>query len=268
MMNIDRNKLSELAARPRQAAAAHELRRDGSIFFVGGDLPVSETLETMFNSFCTESTELFYLSFGDLGSFPHGEEMARQIKKNFNVRLMGRLDFLPAAQIMERAYAAGVDILDISINAAGQVSCNDLEKSDSYQSLLASKSIFPRWAVASTLQLNEAAPEIVVREIDILLRDGIMPLVAMSGQAAAARQGRVADIFEHLASGWKRYDVPLKPYLPLITHMTPLIPKKQAGLFRNLIDRIQDRQQLVASDLRRHLRVQHAQEDSLDSAAL
>lgn len=267
MMNIDHNKLHELVVRPRQLAEAHDLRRDGDIFFVGGDLPVNETLETMFDSFCMESTELFYLTFGDLGSFPRGVEMARQIKKNFNVRLMGKLDFVPTPQILERIYAAGVDILDIHLDPAAQSFSEGAEMSESCRALLEARSVFTRWSVAATMRAGEVAPEIVVREIDALLKEGIMPLVAVSGQTVAGSHDRMDYIFRHLAAGWKRFDVPLKPYLPLISHMTPLVSKKQAGMLRNLIDKFQDRQQLVASDLRRHLRVSQV-EDSLDSAAL
>jgi len=268
MMNIDRIKMSDLAARPKQPAAAHELRRDGNIFFVGGDLPVNETLETMFESFCTESTELFYLSFGDLDGFHRGEEMARQIKKNFSVRLMGRLDYLPPEQILERTYAAGVDLLDIPFTAHDlSLSLEQgLENTDTYKSLLAARSVFPRWSVASTLRPGEESQASIVNAIDSLLRDGIMPLVALSRHATADPQG-IDAIFNHLASGWKRYDVPVKRYLPLISLMTPLIPREQGGLFRSLLDKLQDRSHLAASDLRRHLRVSHA-EDSLDSAEL
>jgi hypothetical protein len=269
MMNIDQNKLSELAARPRQSAAAHELRRDGSIFFVGGELPVNETLETMFESYCTESTELFYLFFGELGTFHHGEELARQIKKNFNVRLMGRLGYPAPVSVLERAYAAGVDILDIPLDFSELPShkAEMLEKTAIYQALLAARSVFPSWSVASTLPAGEGMPEAVINGIDLLLKDGIMPLVAVSGAGAAEHADGIAAIFNHLASGWKRYEVPVKPFLPLISYMTPLIPKKQAGIFRGLIDKFQDRRQLAASDLRRHLRVRHY-EDSLDSAGL
>jgi hypothetical protein len=55
--------------------------------------------------------------------------------------------------------------------------------------------------------------------------------------------------------------------MPMISFMTPLTPMDPPGLFRGLIDRFHDRRLLVASDLRRHLRVKH-DEDSMDSAAL
>ncbi len=263
MMNIDQNRLNSLAAQPVRPAAAHELWR------VGGELPVNETLETMFESYCTESTELFYLSFGALGTFNRGEDMARQIKKNFNVRLMGRLGYPAPLQVLERAYAAGVDILDIPFTSS-ELSLPQgerLENTAVYQALLSARSVFSGWSVASTLPAGEGTPEAIINGIDLLLKGGIMPLVALSGDAVAVNAGGIAAIFDHLASGWKRYEVPVKPFLPLISYMTPLIPKKQAGIFRGLIDKLQDRRQLAASDLRRHLRVRQA-EDSLDSAGL
>ena len=269
MLNIDQSKLNLLTEQPLRQATSRELRRHGGVFFVGGELPVDDTMETMFESHCMESTELFYLSFGDLHAFSRGEEMARQIKKNFNARLMGRLDYPAPVYILERAYAAGLDILDIPL-VPGELLLNKggrLENSDLYQTLLSARSVFSGWSVVSTLLAGEGPSEAVTSVIDRMLKDGIMPLVAMSGNAVDVPSDGVADIFKHLVAGWKRYEVPLKPYLPLITHMTPLIPKKQVGLFRNLIDKIQDRHQLAASDLRRHLRVRQA-EDSLDSAGL
>src|SRR5690349_10442033 len=109
-MNIDQVALAGQLTSPPQLPCAGELRRAGKVFFVGGDLPINQTLETMFESFCMESTDLFLLTFGSRDNFFRGEEMARQIKKNFNVRLMGRLTYTPPAELVERAYAAGLDL--------------------------------------------------------------------------------------------------------------------------------------------------------------
>jgi hypothetical protein len=103
--------------------------------------------------------------------------------------------------------------------------------------------------------------------IDALLKDGIVPLVALGASSADAAPDRIAEIFRHLALGWERCDLPLQPFLPMINFMTPLAPRDPSGLFRGLIDKFHDRRLLVASDLRRHLRVKPA-EDSLDSASL
>ena len=76
-MIIDPNALASQLASPSKFPNAQELRRVGKVFFVGGDLPVNQTLETMFESFCTESTDLFLLTFGSRDNFFHGEELAR-----------------------------------------------------------------------------------------------------------------------------------------------------------------------------------------------
>jgi hypothetical protein len=144
-MNIDQKKLDELIKCPLQPAGANELRRCNNVFFVGGELPVEETLETMFESICTESTELFHLSFGAISSFPSSEEMARQIKKNFNVRLMGRLKDPVSAQVLERIYASGVDILDIPlmIFEHSAASKRDYDRHARYDALLSARHFFP-----------------------------------------------------------------------------------------------------------------------------
>ncbi|HEX9078273.1 MAG TPA: hypothetical protein VF795_01715 [Desulfuromonadaceae bacterium] len=257
-MIIDTQKLHAIMSRPARLAGPDELRRDGTVFFVGGNLAVNETLETMFESFCTESTDLFHLTFGEGESFHRGEELARQIKRNFNVRLMGRLEHAVPPAIIERVYAAGVDILDISSAGGGEGLHTVLSGADR---------LFPRWSVASTLVLGAAPPAAVAAEIDILLHAGVMPLVALSPRAARYPSEAVAALFGHLASGWARHHAAVKPFLPLISLTTPLVPAGTTGRLRGLISRLHDRQWLAASDLRRHLRVK-GESDSLDSAGL
>jgi hypothetical protein len=268
-MKIDQNKLNELIKCPLQPAAADELRRSNNVFFVGGELPIDETLETMFESFCTESTELFHLSFGATSSFPNSEEMARQIKKNFNVRLMGRLNNPASAQVLERIYAVGVDIIDIPLMIFDHSAARkrDYDRNARYDALLSARPVFPRWSVACTMLAGEGPPVSTMNGIDELLKDGIVPLVALAESAADVAPDSLAAIFKHLASGWKKYHVPIQPFLPIISFMTPLAPKEPPGLLRGMVDRFHDRQRLVASDLRRHLRLKSA-EDSMDSAAL
>ena len=261
VMDIDPQKLNELLREPLQPAASTELRRCGNVFFVGGELPVNETLQTMYESFCMESTELFHLSFGALNTFHRGEEMAHQIKKNFHVRLMGRLNNPASTQVLERVYAAGVDILDIPLL------CFEQRSESTYQALKSALAIFPRWSVASTLLAGDESAAATRNGIDALLKDGIVPLVALGPASTEAAPDAVAEVFQHLARGWESYGVPIQPFLPMIGFMTPLRPRDPSGLFRGLIDKFHDRRLLVASDLRRHLRVQQP-EDSMDSASL
>lgn len=265
-MNVDRNKLDELIMHPLQPAGANELRRSNDVFFVGGELPIDETLETMFESFCTESTELFHLSFGTMGSFQNSEAMARQIKKNFHIRLMGRLNEPASAQTLERIYAAGVDVLDIPL-AHFTSGKRDHDRRARYDALLSARGFFPRWSVASTLLAGEESPVATMNGIDELLKDGIVPLVALAESATGIAAGALSAVFEHLASAWEQYRVPMQPFFPIIGFMMPLTPKTPSGPLRGMIDKFHDRRRLAASDLRRHLRLKVV-EDSMDSAAL
>jgi len=268
-MDIDQNILNDLIKCPLHPAAPNELRRCNHVFFVGGELPINETLETMFESFCTESTELFHLSFGTMSSFKNSEEMARQIKKNFNIRLMGRLNDPVSVQVLERIYAVGVDILDIPLRIFDHAAARklDYDREACYSALLAARTFFPRWSVASTLLAGEESPLSTMNGIDELLKDGIVPLVALAESSADVAPDTLAVIFKHLASGWEKHRVQIQPFLPLISFMTPLTQKQPPGLLRGMIGKFHDRRHLVASDLRRHLRLKSA-EDSMDSASL
>ena len=240
-----------------QVPAADMLYRDRNVFFVGGVLPVYETLETMFDCFCTEATALFYLTFGPRETFSQGEEMARQIKKNFNVRLMARLDHEMEIGLIERLYVAGVDVVDLHL---GQWTVLP-------ESLHAAVNIFPRWGVAATLPLGAEDPAATMASIDALLGVGVVPLVRLSPEAVSHSLLDTERVLEHLVASWERSSVPMAIYLPLITAMTPLVATKPVGFFQGLVDRFRDKQQLAGSDIRRHLRVCQV-EDSLDSAGL
>lgn len=259
-LTIDPSRLSSLISGSYHAPAADRLFRDRNVFFVGGALPVYETLETMFNSFCTEATALFYLTFGPVEKFLQGEEMARQIKKNFHVRLMASLELSVDAAALERIYAAGVDNVVFTPESDSGFDRGDLP-------LQAARTVFPRWGAAAALLLGDEAPALTRSRIDLLLQKGIVPLVQFSDCSATLPPSELTAVLEHLVTGWERHSVPLQAYLPLIGVMTPIVATKPAGLFRGFVDRLRDRQQLAGSDIRRHLRVQHA-ENSLDSAGL
>lgn len=268
-MTIDKQKLSSLVARPIRLASPVELRRDGSVFFVGGDLPVNATLETMFESFCMASTCLFHLSFGVEESFFRGEEMARQIKRNFSVRLMGRLGYIPAPQVVERAYAAGLDLIDIPAPQMDGATNEELVKGrERFRAAVkAALQLFPPWSVASTLVVGAESLTSVAANIDALLDEKVVPLVLLSDQAVHQPYAAVANLFAHLAAGWARHQAAVKPFLPLISLTTPLVQKETTGRLKGLVERICDRQQLATAALLRHLRVASVG-DSLDSAGL
>jgi len=255
----DKSRLSALTDGRQNFPASNRLFRDGSVFFVGGELPVYETLVTMFDSFCMEATALFFLTFGPGQTYSRGEEMARQIKKNFHARLMACLDQGVDSATLERVYAAGVDNLVIRLDGGSP-------HSELPDALAVARSIFPRWGAAATLQLGDESTRQCKSRIDRLLREGIVPLVRFSGRSSDISPDDAEDVLQHLVAGWERHSVPLPAYLPLISVMTPL-ETKPAGLLRGFVDRLRDRKQLAQSDIRRHLRVQQA-ENSLDSAGL
>ncbi|BDV42131.1 hypothetical protein GURASL_10540 [Geotalea uraniireducens] len=254
-LHLDQHKLQRLLDRPRPETAVDRLYREGSVFFVGGALPVYQTLETMLASFCLAATGLFHVSFAGGDGFRQGEELARQLKKNFSVRLLGRLAGPLPAEAGLRAYAAGVDLLDIPSGAA------DTEPAV-WEALLTAREVFPRWGVASTLR-GGAPPATTRRAIDRLLAGGIVPLLTLD----AAPPAELALLFRHLLTGWERHGVALPPYLPLLDLTTPLVAAAPAGRWRGLLERLRDRQLLAAADWRRRLRVSGG-DASFDSAGL
>ncbi|WP_129125655.1 hypothetical protein [Geomonas oryzae] len=267
-MRIDENKMRELAART-SPFSPDELRREENVFFIGGNLPERQTIETLYESHYQSNAALFHLTFGDRDRFGNGENLARLIKKNFNARLTGRLDFAATPQMIDRAYAAGIDILDIplhfyvSASAAGEGG----EHEERVKALAYARTIFPKWSVVSTLDAAQAAPAVIKVGIDALLEDGIVPLVELSGDAAGGVEKDLTQLFGHLQSGWQKKKVLVKPLLPLIYLITPLAPATRKGILRGFIDSVEDRRLLATSDLRRLLRVKEVAE-SFESSGL
>ena len=258
---IDDHNFCELQSAANRPAADKELRREGRVFFVGGSLPIHATLETMFESYCTESTDVFLLTFGAAESLQHGLEMTRAIKKNFNIRLMVRLKHNMPAGLFEHAYAAGADLIDIPGTLP------DEEEGAHTESLQAAGKAFPRWSAASTIVIDGASNARLIGKIDELLSLGIVPLPWLSCSSPEADVKETHAVLRHLTKSWQHHRVAIKPYLALIRLFSPLVPADKPGALRSLFERIQDRQKLAASDLLRHLRVQEYT-DSLDSAGL
>ena len=264
-MRIDPIKLENLKTLPVTIPGPNELRRSGNIFFVGANLPLVDTLETMFESFCMESTDLFHLSFGPADNFDKALEMASQIKKNFSVRLMGQIDFLPTGRVLERAYAAGVDLFAVPFQHIAGANAADLDPT--IVSLIAKDSILPRWSLISTIELTPGSEEEILKNMDRLLDNGIIPLPLLNVLSEQISTEAIQGIYQHLKTGLQKHRVSLKPLLPFITQLTPLVPAKREGIVSTLINKFHDKHLREAADLRRHLRVS-AVEDSLDSAGL
>lgn len=264
---IDQQRMREIAIAPPKISTESDLCRDGRAFFVGGTLPIHATLETMFESDCTESTDIFVLTLGSAETIRHCLEMAKLIKKNFNIRLMARLNHSIPDWLYQQIYAAGADLIDIT-GTSPAVSGHENTLGDGQKSLyLAARNAFPSWSVASTITIDGSAGPSLIRVIDELLHIGIVPLPRLSWNGAEESEPEVCKVLQHLAKSWRKHGVPIKPFLALIGLASPLVPAEKPGALRCIIDRLHDRRKLATTDLLRHLRVS-APTDSLDSAEL
>ena len=268
-MVVERNKLQQLLRVPFRYGASSELRREKNVFLVGGELPAHETLETIFDSCVQQSAELFCVEFGSADRFHLAEELTRLIKKNFSVHVIGRFDWPVPHHLLERAYASGVDIIDIPLVVADAALSR--ERGEQREARLASLAealqIFPHWGVASTLIAGDEPPCSTISGIDLLADQGIVPLVALSQRGTHYGIEEMERIFLHLAKVWRKKRMVTKPLLPLLDLTTPLEAARQVGMLKGFIDRLYDRQLLAASDLRRSLRVRQI-EESFESSGL
>ena len=259
-MIVDERKLQNLPVGLASPAASGELRREGTVFLVGGELPPQQSLETIFESHCISPADLFHLRFGPPDTFPRGEELARLIKKNFTAHLVGRVDYPAAAQLVDRAYAAGIDIIDIPLAGFS-------DRQERLASLEYAREIFPRWSVASTLTVGDAPADEVTAAIDDLLARKIVPLPEISPRVAGDKVSVVGTILRHFVAAWRHHRVAIAPLQPFIVLTTPLVMARPEGILRGFIDRLRDRQLVAAADLRRTLRVRQV-EESFESAGL
>ncbi|MDA8412371.1 MAG: hypothetical protein M0023_01125 [Desulfobacteraceae bacterium] len=266
---IDSHKLNMLRETPVNYAQPDDLQRVGKVFFIGGNLPIYSTLETMYESYCLESSELFHVTFGTAGQFDHNLEMVRQIKRNFSIRLMGRTSYPLSASQLERVYLAGLDVLDISRQAFSNHSEANTagDGAQWLEALGAAVSAFPRWSIVSTIPVDQATPDEVRATIHDLLGLGVIPLLDITGKDCARDQAETGGLFSFLAAEWHRHRVPLRPVMPLLRLTTPFDIAESSGFLRDAIGKLQDRGVMATSDLRRHLRTSGAQA-SFDSAGL
>lgn len=260
---IDQDKLDAIRASSTSHANPGTLKRDGNVFLIGADLPIFSTLETMYESYCLESSELFHVTFGAPQQLEHNLEMVRQIKRNFSIRLMGRVEYPLSERLLESLYLAGLDVIDIPETAFSSTPEEALKQN----ALNAAVATFKRWSVVSTISSKERKPETVRTRITGLLNGGIVPLLDISGDTTVRGDGELKELFEFLAAEWQRKHVPLKPIMPLLRLSTPFVFNRPSGFLRTVIEKIQDRHVMATSDLRRHLRTSGA-EASFESAGL
>jgi hypothetical protein len=238
------------------------LRREGSILFLGGDLPAREALETVFDSLSQASARLIRITFGSEGGFSGGEELTRLVKRNFDTPILGSFAFTPSFTIVDRSYAAGIDLVDIPAELFQGV---DGQKY--YGDLLAhARTVFPRWATTTTLIAGEEPAVTTMTRIDQLLGEGILPFVRLSDLTPDSEVEDMIRIYAHLVSAWRSNRAGEGPLHPLIEFVTPLVIPRR-GVVGTFMDRLNSTRFRASSELRRHLRVQGAA-DSFDSAGL
>lgn len=268
-MIVDRHKLQQLIHRPFRRPGPAELRREGGVFFVGGELDPRETLETVFESHCQATAELMCVTFGGIDAFHRGEEIVRLLKKNFHVHIMARFPYAPPGHLLERGYAAGCDLVDVPLTVfdTGLANERGIAKAEILASLAAAREVFPAWGVASTLAVGAEACCSTVSGIDTLLKGGVVPLLELSPRGERYPREEIEAVYRHLAAELRNRRVTTKPYLPLLAVAAPLVSARQGGGIRRVIDRLNDCRLLAASDLRRALRVKRV-EESFESSGL
>jgi hypothetical protein len=262
-MVVSLAKAKELIELPPGHVVDDELRRDGAVFFVGASLPARPTLEAIFDSDCLAPAELFVFRFPTEEAFRRSEELVRLVKKNFKGYVLGQFVATPSFALVDSAYAAGIDLLDLPLASPA----TDAIEAARLAALEYASTVFPRWATAATLQGWERGTQPATRTIDLLLERKILPLLAVGAEAAHLSIAEVGGMFEHLARGWRRKRAVVKPLLPLLALTAPFAPPPRRGLVASLFDKAYDTQLRTTSDLRRLLRVREVVE-SFDSAGL
>lgn len=257
-MTVSLGRTRTLLARPVLPAAGDELRRHGEVFFVGAQLAPYQAVESILESDGRSPVELFVFRFGEPAEFAGAEALIRAIKRNCKGFLVGQFMTAPLPQQLEHAYAAGIDYVDIPLFG---------EQEKSRAALLCAKSIFPRWSVTSTLFAGIQSLTVARKDMDALLGQDILPLGAIDQADGRCPAGDIAAFFEHLAAGWRRKKVPVKPLHPLLRLTTPLVlPPAKRGM-QGLFDKVDGARLRTSSDLRRLLRVREV-EESFASAGL
>lgn len=261
-MMVDSQKIKDLLAGTPGHVDDGELRREGDVFFIGADLPVREALESIFASDSQTPVEIFFFSFTDLPSFVRMEEMVRAVKKNFRGYLLGYFHFLPAAAVIDQAYAAGIDLVDVPSPLA-----DALAQEKWLATLDYARTVFPRWGVLATVHIAEESPRQQQAEIDLLLARGVLPLLILTPAAARHEESEMAALFDRLRQGWREAGALIRPLQPLLQLTMPLVAPSPRRGFAGLLEKFQDAQLRAASDLRRRLRVREV-EQSFESAGL
>ena len=261
-MPIDAQKLQVLMTGAPVLFPGGELRRQGNVFFVGKELSL-EMLEAIFADDGVAPVELFLFRFADLSSFLRMEETVKAVRKNFRSYLLGAFPLSPIASIVDRAYAAGLDLLDMP-----QPQGSDVAAEEAWLAALDyARTVFPRWSVLATLPIGAAPLPEQRSAVDLLLARGVLPLLSLPPAAAGQDASEIIPLFDYLQQQWQRAGAAIKPLLPLLPLIAPFSCAPPRRGLAGVLDKIQDAQLRTAADLRRLLRVREV-EQSFESAGL
>ena len=253
-MYVSKNKLKLLQKRKKNPVETAELRRFDKVLSVPAGLTIRPALETILEMEERQPVELFRFDFSDSAVFLRGEELVAQLKKNFHGYLFGAFAVSPEPSLIDRAYAAGLDLIQIPLTG---------EDSRQWAALNYARTVFPAWSVIALLPVPSQNQQL----LKILLQRGIIPLIDLQ-QVSPEESDKVLEAaFNQLLHSWQNHRVPLSPLYPLLESTTPLIPPPRPHGIGGLIKRMDDARQRTGLDLRRLLRVRGVA-DSFESAGL
>ncbi len=246
---------------PGISGPASELRRSGGVWFLGGGALTHEVLERLLQADQADPAGLFHFSFTQRQSFPSALALVRQIRRNLRAFRLGVFHFHPAEEELDRAYAAGLDLVEIPL-ASNTATTNE----SPIAALRYAATVFPRWAVIASLPAASLEEERDWNLLTVLAAEGLLPLLT-GGPPAAQETAEAALPFRKLEEIWDRHRVEIRPLLPLLELEVPVLaPSGRRGLGR-LLDRAERAGLRAATDLRRLLRVREV-EASFESAGL
>lgn len=253
-MKFDQKKLTRLRTQRLNPAAMVELYRHHRIFQVAVDAPMLLTLEAVLESESRQPVELFRLHFMDEESFFQGQDLVRQLKKNFHGFLFGAFAEIPTTRLIDHAYAAGLDLIHMPLTG---------DDSRQWVALNYARTVFPSWSVLAGVSVwpQSDAP------FSILARRGIVPWIDLEKLPADIPDEILCNSFKALLRNWQEFKIKLKPLYPLLKATLPFSPPPRSRGLSGLIELADDVALRTGLDLRRLLRVRGVA-DSFESAGL
>lgn len=253
-MKFDQKKLTRLRTQRLNPAVTAELYRQHRSFQVAVDMPVHPALEAILEMEEGQPVELFRFDFSDSAVFLQGEALVSQLKKNFRGYLFGTFAVPPEPTLIDRAYAAGLDLIQIPLTG---------EDSRQWAALNYARTVFPAWSVIAVLPVSFESQPL----LKTLLQRGIIPLIDLQEVSPEVPDTVVEAAFKRLSHSWQNHKASLSPLYPLLELTTPLVPPPRPHGLGGLLKRMDDVRHRTGLDLRRLLRVRGVA-DSFDSAGL